>query len=387
MKSTSSLPGHEAAQHQLRQDEATDPAAADFRAAALCVAATAALGLVDVLLPRGENVSGAFALVPFLAAALLGPAGTAACGALAAAVSVGLIGADHVDEETAAVRLLVVFAAWGAATWIAAVRVRREQQLARMTRVAEVAQQAILAPVPTITEPYAFASAYRSASSDADVGGDLLDVIDTGRGVGVIVGDVRGKGLDAVRLAAATLRAYREAALTTSDLAATVAATERRIVPQLGEEDFVTAVLAELHPDGTVLLANCAHPPPLTATPSGQRLLETNAPTTPFGLDPQPDIIRHHLAPGERLLLYTDGLIEARAADGNFVPLEHTTGRLGTDPFDQALDTLLDRLRTAVRGQFADDLALLLIEHRLDHQLASNAEPTGSRQTLNALQA
>lgn len=350
-----------------------------IRMTGLCVATTAMLALFDLLLSSRENVSGVFALVPFLAAALLGPVSTAACGALATAIAAALVWIDHVEEEPAAVRLIVVLAAWAVATRTAAIRARLDRQLARMARVAEVAQQAILAPVPQAIARYAFASAYRSASDDIAVGGDLLDVIDTGRSIGVIVGDVRGKGLSAVRLAAATLRAYREAALTSPNLAATVAATDRRIQPQLGDEDFVTAVLAELQPDGTVLLANCAHPPPLAVTPTGHRVLDSYAPATPFGLGPQPEIIQHRLAPGERLLLYTDGLIEARDTSGRFVPLEHTTSRLGVDPIDQALDTVVDRLRSAVRCRFTDDLGLLLIQHRPSHQPVESSERTSSR--------
>ncbi|MBA3267225.1 MAG: SpoIIE family protein phosphatase [Acidimicrobiia bacterium] len=93
-------------------------------------------------------------------------------------------------------------------------RERREGVLQRVTRVAEVAQLAILRPIPTRVGTMTFASRYLSAADQAFIGGDLYEVVPSAAGVRVVVGDVRGKGLEAVHLAALVLGTFREAAAT-----------------------------------------------------------------------------------------------------------------------------------------------------------------------------
>jgi serine phosphatase RsbU (regulator of sigma subunit) len=68
------------------------------------------------------------------------------------------------------------------------------------------------------------------------------------------------------------------------------------------------------------------------------------------------------LAPGDRLLLYTDGLLEARGADGTFVELEKVTGPLDEGPLETVLDRIQTALQTLIGGNLADDLALLVAE-------------------------
>ncbi|MGH1552795.1 PP2C family protein-serine/threonine phosphatase [Streptomyces sp. L7] len=130
----------------------------------------------------------------------------------------------------------------------------------------------------------------------------------------VLVGDARGHGLDALRTAADTLAGFRELVYTAPDLTSLAKALDARLTPGLGPEDFVTAVLAEFGP-GEVRLVNCGHPAPLR---SGQRLelLEPRVPALPLGLCPDPRQYRVRLQPGDRLLLYTDGLTESCALDG-----------------------------------------------------------------------
>jgi serine phosphatase RsbU (regulator of sigma subunit) len=70
------------------------------------------------------------------------------------------------------------------------------------------------------------------------------------------------------------------------------------------------------------------------------------------------------LGPGDRLLLYTDGLLEARDADRQFVNLQQMVGSLTKDDLDEVLDRVLDAVLTAVGGVLGDDLALLVAEYR-----------------------
>lgn len=331
----------------------------------VCLAAVGVLAAVDLLLGTAHSVVGTMTVVPMMACALVDRRATALVSAVSVAVAAGLVVIHPTAPVAAGTRLAAVTLAAVLADLIAVSRERRESRIGALTRVAEVAQKAVLAPIPGVAGPVALASAYRSASDEARVGGDLLDAIETERGLHLIVGDVKGKGLDAVVLAAAALRAFRDAVLTCHTLEDTVAAMDRRLSFQLGDEDFVTGVLATIKPDGTLEVVNCAHPPPLLLTGGASRLLEPELATTPFGLSPTPRPLRVHLTSGDRVLLYTDGLIEARAPRGGFVPLECVAADLGAlSPLPDAVDTVIARLRAAAGGRLTDDLALLLLEYR-----------------------
>ena len=101
---------------------------------------------------------------------------------------------------------------------LAAIRERRERALRTMTVVAEAAQRAVLRALPSHLSDYGFAARYLSATDAAVVGGDLYEVVDSPFGVRCIVGDVRGRGLEAVQLSATVVAAFRWAAVTEASL-------------------------------------------------------------------------------------------------------------------------------------------------------------------------
>jgi serine phosphatase RsbU (regulator of sigma subunit) len=263
-------------------------------------------------------------------------------------------------------RFLVVIAGGGLAVWLSARRVRREQDFAAMSRVAEVAQRCVLTSVPPELGGLAFASRYISATPAALIGGDFYEVLECeGGGVRAVVGDVRGKGLDAVRLAAVVLGSFREAAQSLDRLEDVAALVDRRLRRHLEAEDFVTAVFAEFAPDGSLRVVNCGHHPPLLVRAgTGIELLTPGTATTPLGLDPTPVGESVTMHPGDRLLLYTDGLVEARSRSGRTIALDHLAGTLLHPNLDGALSELIAALKTLVIGALEDDLALLLVEYR-----------------------
>ena len=240
----------------------------------------------------------------------------------------------------------------------------REQsgRLASVTRVAEAAQHAILAQPPSRIGPVHLAARYVSAAAEALIGGDLYEVVRRPGAVRLLIGDVRGKGLEAVRTATGALGEFRAAAADLDALDDVATQVDRRLRDYLGDEDFVTAVMAEVRDDGSYDLACCGHPTPLLIT--GHSITAAPVtPTLPLGLGARPTLSRGRLATGDRLLLFTDGLVEARDPDRHFVDLEHVVQPLGSgDDLGAALDDVLAALRVAVGGALGDDLALLAVE-------------------------
>lgn len=288
--------------------------------------------------------------------------------ALVVALAAGLPVEDYGPPEYA-VRGLICLVLGALAVVSAQNRERREARLRRLTVIAEAAQRAVLRASPETIGSLGFAVRYVSASEEASVGGDLYEIIATPFGVRVIVGDVRGKGLPAVQTAASVLGAFRQAALTAPDPAALARRVDDVISRLVDEEEFVTALFAEFRDDGTLALANCGHHPPLLRDADGARVLDTGEPTPPLGLGPEPELVCHPWRPGARLLLYTDGLVEARDQAGVFFGTDPGAELLAGATRPEVLDRLIDRLRAHVGGKVADDVALVLVED-LAHAVA-----------------
>jgi serine phosphatase RsbU (regulator of sigma subunit) len=92
-------------------------------------------------------------------------------------------------------------------------------------------------------------------------------------------------------------------------------------------------------------------------------LLAPRLATTPLGLDPTPVAELAAMAPGDRLLLYTDGLVEARSHSGRTIALDYLSETLRHPNLDGALGELVDALKSMITGTLEDDLALLLVEY------------------------
>ncbi|HUR51543.1 MAG TPA: SpoIIE family protein phosphatase [Mycobacteriales bacterium] len=252
-----------------------------------------------------------------------------------------------------------------AATAVETAHAFREQstRLADVLRVAEAAQHAILAQPPAQVGQIALAARYVSAAAEALVGGDLYEITARPNAVRLLIGDVRGKGLEAVRVATIVLGEFRAAAADLDDLAEVARQIDRRVRHYLSDEDFVTALIADVNDDGTYTFVNCGHPSPLLATGGRVRELESD-PSVPLGLGVDPVVGSGVLAEGDRLLLYTDGMLEARNATGEFVDLMTVAAPLAKAPLELVLDDVLHSLQRWTGGPLSDDLALLLAEYR-----------------------
>jgi serine phosphatase RsbU (regulator of sigma subunit) len=254
-------------------------------------------------------------------------------------------------------------------------RQRDQREMLTLTRIADVAQLAVLRSLPERIGPARIALRYVSASAHAHVGGDLYEALNCRAGLRAIVGDVRGKGLDAVRLANVLVGAFRGADhdnVALIDLVRALDAAFLRFDPD--DEDFATIVLIELTPDGELTVLNCGHPPPMLVHDGQLEAIVPPAYTPPLGLGPRPTVATRHLVPGDRVLLLTDGILETRHA-GRFFDFDANADVVGRGTPSEALDALLDRLFAFSGGQVGDDVALLLAEYGERTRVASL--PTG----------
>ncbi|OKJ61247.1 hypothetical protein AMK27_19120 [Streptomyces sp. CB02009] len=337
--------------------------------------------LFDVLTPPQYSAAPMFSAAPLIAAPFFSTLTTLLTGIAAVLASVGL----HLYNGTAAeasslTEFLTVLTVSALALLINRVVLRSGERLASARVIAETAQKAVL---PTPAERIGglqCAARYEAAQADAFIGGDLFAVQDTPWGVRLVVGDVRGKGMDAVEAVAVVIGAFREAAEQERTLEGVAQRLERALAREGTRrhgldafEGFTTAVLAEIPRsdgsgtfDGFVRVVNRGHPPPLMLYADGRLdTWEPGEPALPLGmgdLAAWPDRAEARpYPPGATLLLYTDGLSEARNAEGVFYdPGERLAGRIFPGP-EELLDALVDDVRLHTGGGSTDDMALLAV--------------------------
>ncbi|MEV7002481.1 PP2C family protein-serine/threonine phosphatase [Streptomyces sp. NPDC093982] len=324
-----------------------------------------AIVLVDLVCGSGMTWLPLLAVGPALAATTNGPRGVLWVGLLAAALGAILGIRDEAGARELAVVLAALMAVTLAGSLASALRGRRERVLAAVRSVAEAAQHALLQPVPATVGPFQVAVRYSAAAAEARIGGDLYALVSTPYGVRMIVGDVRGKGLPAVGTAALVLGVFREAAYDEPDLLAVVARIERSLARNLGSDDFVTAVVAGYPREGQLEVVNCGHAPPLLVRDSVVVPVDPDRPAPPLGLrtlsGETPALQVLPFADGDQLLLYTDGVTEARDHQREFYPLADGLARHTCDEPAHTVTALHDELLDHVGGRLHDDAALLLL--------------------------
>ncbi|MEU8960642.1 PP2C family protein-serine/threonine phosphatase [Streptomyces sp. NPDC048491] len=381
----------------------------------------------DLLVPPDVHLGPFLAAAPAVTASFAGPRTTGSIGAVAvlAQVVVAMVRGSVTDlNHTFQIITLLLISVF--VTLFAHLREVHEKQLVQLRSVAEAAQQVVLRPLRERLGPSRVASVYLAAAADARIGGDLYAAARTSHGSRLIIGDVRGKGLEAVGDAALVLGAFRAAAHQEADLPSLVDYLERAVAPDLdqahqahqsqqsfqahqahqahqaaepprhgspigsgrarhpglGPEDapegdpgfddhseaFITAALVEIPDLGhSVHLVNCGHPPPLLLRREGVVTLEVDQPAPPLGLaglaESQLATQSFPFEPGDILLLYTDGVLEARDEAGDFYPLAARAAAWnGTGPHALLSYLREDLLAHTPTGTLGDDAAMVAIE-------------------------
>ncbi|WP_033208925.1 PP2C family protein-serine/threonine phosphatase [Streptomyces wedmorensis] len=335
----------------------------------------------DLSTPPAYTAAPLFSAAPLIAAPFFSLLTTLLTGIAALLASVGLyVYNGTVDEIPALTETLTVLTVSALALLVNRVVRRSGEQLASARVIAETAQKAVLPMPAERIGGLQCAARYEAAQAGAFIGGDLFAVQDTPHGVRLVVGDVRGKGLDAVEAVAVVIGAFREAAEQERTLEGVAQRLERALAREGTRrhgldafEGFTTAVLAEIpRTDGSgtfggfVRVVNRGHPPPLMLYADGRLdLMEPGEAALPLGMGDLavwPDRAEAKpYPPGATLLFYTDGLSEARNAQGVFYdPAERLAGRIFPGP-EELLDALVDDVRLHTGGGSTDDMALLAV--------------------------
>ncbi|KIF05042.1 protein phosphatase, partial [Streptomyces sp. RSD-27] len=170
----------------------------------------AAVTVVDVLSPPDVHLGPFLIAAPAVTASFAGPRMTAFVGAVAvlaqsvvAVVRTSLTDLNHTYQIIALVLISVI------ATFFAYLRERDEKRLTRLRSIAQAAQSVVLRPLPHRAGPLHIASVYLAAEEEAQMGGDLYAAARTASGTRLLIGDARGKGLDAISEASLVLGAFR----------------------------------------------------------------------------------------------------------------------------------------------------------------------------------
>ncbi|MDX3078174.1 SpoIIE family protein phosphatase [Streptomyces sp. MI02-7b] len=229
--------------------------------------------------------------------------------------------------------------------------------------VAESLQKRLLPPVLSESPQLTTTARYEPATSTSEVGGDWYDVIELpGRRVVLVVGDVEGHGIESAALMG-QLRGAVVAYATEGHRPAAIIDRTGALLARLGTDLLATCCVVALDTtDGVAEVALAGHPPPLVMGPdAGVTVLEA-PPNVPLGV-PVPACRRgreHTVAPGSVLMLYSDGLVDARAPDPTAAAA--TLFRTGDRAAGDNLEELADRVVAGMPGfhHRRDDAVLLL---------------------------
>lgn len=296
-------------------------------------------------------------------------------------IQVGVFAPGHFDDDA----LLLL----GLAADRVVLAIEHAQVFEREHRIAETLQRSLLPErLPSLPGLEA-AARYIPAATEAEVGGDWYDVIaiDSSR-VGLVMGDMAGKGLAAASMVGRLSSAMRAYALEGHEPAEVVTRLNQLVWSELEDSQMATLIYLVIDPGtGQVAWVNAGHPPPLVLGGDAPYFLEGPR-SVPLGVMPFAafETGTATLHGGSTLLLYTDGLVER---PGEL--LDHGFDRLAAAVVDSApgaeelCDHVLERL--VPTGAMADDVALLalhmpVLSERFRLELPSHPEELASMRAL-----
>jgi len=256
----------------------------------------------------------------------------------------------------------------------AATRQRFEQEL----EVARLIQQNFLPKQLPELPGWQVSAYYRPAR---EVGGDFYDVIPLPGGrVGFVIGDVTDKGVPAALVMAATRSVLRATAQRLVEPGAVLELVNEHLVPDMPEKMFVTCLYGVLEPEtGRFRFANAGHDLPYVKTADGS--VELRARGMPLGLMTGMSYEENEtvLAPGQSMLLHSDGVVEAHSPEGamfGFPRLKEAVATYpgGGDLIDRVLNDVHEH--TGPDADQEDDITMMTLARADRGSAAPTGDPT-----------
>jgi PAS domain S-box-containing protein len=255
----------------------------------------------------------------------------------------------------------------------AAIAVDNARLYGERSYIASTLQQALMPDNLPEIPGVELAARYVAAGEGAEVGGDFYDIYRSSESTwGLAIGDVRGKGPRAAAVTALTRYTLRAASLSETAPSRILATLNEAMLRQRSDDRFCTVAYASIEPSASggvsMRLGVGGHPLPLLVRRDGS-VERVGRPGTLIGLVPDPDIIEVtlELSPGESLVLYTDGVSEARSHEDGLFGEERLIELVG-DCATQDAAFIAERIEQSVRAfrdkGSADDLAVLVMRVR-----------------------
>ncbi len=198
------------------------------------------------------------------------------------------------------------------------------------------------------------------------VGGDCFDTLTFGRSLGVSIADISGKGLPAALLMSNLQAAVRAFAQESAEPASVCASVNRLLCRNMASGRFATFCYARVEPDaGRIVYSNAGHNPPLVVR-AGSVTSPLSEGGMVLGIFPENVYAQAELAiaPGDRVVFYTDGITEARNPEGD----EYGEERLAAAaiaaralPVEEIKDALFADVTAFCHGKFEDDATLIVV--------------------------
>ena len=205
-----------------------------------------------------------------------------------------------------------------AATLVENVSLARAEESARrydeeLSIAAEIQRDLMTVRIPELS--YARVQAHSVPCKG--IGGDFYDVVTTPEGLYVVVADISGKGISAALLAS-MLQGLVHAQILAGQSLAHIAMFANQYICKKSVKKYATLILLHLAPDGSVEYINCGHVLPILHGADGVRVLDNR--NLPVGLVPDASYSHDtfHMQPGERIVVFTDGVTEAEDQVGEF---------------------------------------------------------------------
>src|SRR5579884_1423265 len=243
---------------------------------------------------------------------------------------------------------------------------KERQRIEQELQVARLIQHTLLPKNLPQVEGWHVAAHYQPARA---VGGDFYDFIEMEDGrLGLVVGDVTDKGVPAALVMATTRSVLRAAAASLVEPGAVLRQATNKLCPDIPANMFVTCLFAILDPvEGRVVYANAGHDAPYQRSEEG--VVELSARGMPLGLMPDMEYeeLETRLAPGDAILFYSDGLVEAHNPDRqmfSFPRLHDLMAEHTVSTPDELVDFLLDSLAgfTGPEWEQEDDITLVTLQ-------------------------